>query len=820
MKLQPKILGLLTPLVLFPIAIVGMLAYAYIERTTSELTLEQLENSLDGLDEAIASHIHVAKSSLDLIASNNLIKDYISADTAQDDLELAVQTILKDFQTLNPAYYELRVLQPTGEEKLRLAPTIHNNLQHNEFTVAYFQSALKANRDLTSHYFLNPDNHQPAVQVIKRIWDQQHRELQGFLALTMQLDFIFQKMDNTHLSTPVALLLIDDQNNKLHTPKNSGIRDDIIDQYLEEHLGEKKSPSTWINGNEYLISSRTPHQNINLLGLLSKADLARNARELLSLILVISVLVMIVVITIIYSELNHFIIRPIHRLQELSRAIADGYREHEVNDNSCDEIKHLRKSFITMQKNLDTSNEEVKKLAYLDALTGLPNKVTLLDNLKRMIARAKRNQKKIGVLFLDLDNFKTINDGLGHQMGDILLKETGERLSNCIRGEDYFSLNESAFDGDKNLLARLGGDEFTILLVDLPNLQEASFIALRILATLAEPYFLNGHEIFAGASIGIAVYPNDGDNAELLVKNADIAMYEAKSKGKNSYQYFDNFMNLHITQRIELERGMRSALENGEFVLYYQPRVSIHDANKHEFEALIRWCHPERGLISPMDFIPLAEETGFIQDIGDWVLDNACRQIQIWRDNGMPNVLVSINVSSVQINYGNPVMSVKNTLAKYGIAAKHLEVEITESSLIKNETVAISLLSHLRDLGVTIALDDFGTGYSSLSYLKRFPIDTLKIDRTFIQDIEVDLESLKILKAIITLAKDLKLKIVAEGVETKAQLNFLVELDCETIQGFYLAKPMPAEEASVYYLGQYIQTHAEKIPQREQRPPQ
>ncbi len=521
-----------------------------------------------------------------------------------------------------------------------------------------------------------------------------------------------------------------------------------------------------------------------------------------------------VLIVLIYRLLYQIVIQPIKQLQTLANKISEGEEICDVNTIEASELITVGESLVKMQQSLKAKDHEVKKLAYLDSLTGLPNKATLVNSLNQMIDRAKnKHDTKIGVLFLNLDNFKTINDSLGHKIGDILLKKAADRLNNCICGQDFFALSRHPKLSTKNLIARLSGDEFMLLLIDLTSAQEASSTALRILATLAEPFLLNGNEVHIKASIGISIYPNDGNNAEVLIKNSDIAMHAAKSKGKNSYQFYDDSMNIHMARRLELESGMRTAIENNEFFLNYQPRVSINDPSKREFEALIRWQHPTRGLIGPMEFIPIAEETGFIQDIGEWILDQACQQIRFWRDNGMPNVLVSINISSIQINYGSPVLSIKNMLSKHDISSRHLEIEITESSLIENEAVAINLLTHLRNLGVAIALDDFGTGYSSLSYLKRFPIDTLKIDRTFIQDIEKDQESLKILKSIINLAHDLKLKIVAEGVETREQLDSLIELNCETIQGFYLAKPMLAERAASYYLNGFtLPVNSEQLP--------
>ncbi len=441
-----------------------------------------------------------------------------------------------------------------------------------------------------------------------------------------------------------------------------------------------------------------------------------------------------------------------------------------------------------MRLSLKETTEQIQELAYFDPLTSLPNKITFLDSIHTYIEKTKTNNGIMAILFFDLDNFKHVNDGLGHQMGDLLLMQVGNRLKECVDFENQPYRSEvTSLNSDSCLLARMGGDEFTLIVSDIHSPDEASKIAVRILTRLAMPFVLNEHEVFIGASIGIAIYPHDGNNTETLLK------------GKNNFQFFDQSMNGPVSERITLESKMRTALENDEFRLYFQPRVPVNGGFRYEFEALIRWINPERGFISPGVFIPIAEESGLIQQVGDWVLHSACQQIKTWLDMGYQDVLVSINLSPVQFNYGNPTSSVRHALKKYRIDPKHLEIEITETGLMQNENVATAILMSLKDLGIRIALDDFGTGYSSLAYLRRFPIDTLKIDRSFVNDLEQDPESILVLESIISLAKSLDLEIVAEGVETENQLEILKQKECSSIQGFLFAKPSPPNEAMTFF---------------------
>jgi len=424
--------------------------------------------------------------------------------------------------------------------------------------------------------------------------------------------------------------------------------------------------------------------------------------------------------------------------------------------------------------------ETIRHQAFHDSLTGLPNRMLFKDRLTLAIAHAKRNKQMLAVLFLDLDRFKLINDTLGHDMGDQLLKCIAERLTGCVREDDT--------------VARLGGDEFTILLPEITQVESVAKVAQKILEMIREPLVIEDHELYITTSIGIVLYPNDGEDAETLLKNADTAMYRAKEKGKNNYQIYTPAMNARALERLAMENGLRRALERNEFVVYYQPKVNINTGKIVGMEALVRWQTPDRGLLPPGEFIPLAEDTGLIVPIGEWVLRTACAQNKAWQDAGYPPVRVAVNLSARQFHLQNLVEVVSRILKETGLAPEWLELEITESVAMQNAEYTVKMLKELKEMGIQLAIDDFGTGYSSLSYLKRFPINKLKIDRSFVNEIGLDQDNEAIASTVIVLGQSLKLGVVAEGVETEEQCDFLKQHQCDEMQGFLFGKPVSADE--------------------------
>ncbi|KRE58391.1 putative bifunctional diguanylate cyclase/phosphodiesterase [Paenibacillus sp. Soil750] len=420
----------------------------------------------------------------------------------------------------------------------------------------------------------------------------------------------------------------------------------------------------------------------------------------------------------------------------------------------------------------------VKYMAYHDALTGLPNQRLFKNRLNTALESAKRNNTSIAVLYMDLDRFKLINDTLGHNVGDVLLQNVAGRITECLSKQATIS--------------RQGGDEFTIILSG--HTQEELEQAIQdILYAFSKPFTLQEYQLFVTPSIGISLYPSGGERADILIKNADTAMYRAKDKGKNTYQFFNETMGIQIHQKLNMENALRKALEENQFVVHYQPKVDVLTGRITGAEALIRWQHPELGFIAPSEFIPLAEETGLIVPIGQWVLHTACKQFKAWQTQEMLHMSVAVNLSMLQLRQENFIEMVEQVLNETGLAPQDLEFEITESNAMNNVDLFIQKLIALKKLGVGISIDDFGTGYSSFGYLKQLPIDTLKIDRSFINDITNSEEDAAIVQAIIAMAHILKLKVVAEGVETASQLTLLEQFQCNAVQGYYLSRPLAAE---------------------------
>lgn len=419
-------------------------------------------------------------------------------------------------------------------------------------------------------------------------------------------------------------------------------------------------------------------------------------------------------------------------------------------------------------------------LAQHDFLTGLPNRVLLTERLSRAIGQARRHEKRVALMFIDLDYFKHINDSLGHTVGDLLLQTVAERLKTCVRYTDT--------------VCRQGGDEFVILLTEIEQTQDAAPVAEKILAVFAEPCAVAGHELHVTLSIGISIYPDDGQDSDDVMKNADTAMYHAKANGRNNYQFFTPEMNTRAVRRMFIEGGLRRALRLGEFMLYYQPKIDLASGLMIGSEALIRWQDPEHGLVYPQQFVPIAEESGLIVPIGNWVLREACRQVCAWRDAGLLAVPVSVNISAVEFRHKNFLDGVEKILKETGMLPEFLELELTESILMQDAESSASVLESLKAMGMRLAIDDFGTGYSSLSYLKRFPINTLKIDQSFVQDIDIKVDDASLVSAMIGMGKSLKQRVIAEGVETEAQLAFLRSLQCDEGQGFLFGHPLPAAQ--------------------------
>ena len=440
-------------------------------------------------------------------------------------------------------------------------------------------------------------------------------------------------------------------------------------------------------------------------------------------------------------------------------------------------------NYVSIMSDITTQRESQEKLDFLahhDPLTSLPNRTLFQERLSQAIEKAKRHDDKLAIIFIDLDRFKNINDTLGHTVGDKLLIKLAEHLDLLRRSTDT--------------VARLGGDEFIFLLQDINNAQSMAHYCEKLIDSLKKPFEIDNYSLHLTLSIGICIFPGDGEDVDSLIKNADTAMYRAKEKGKNCYQFFTQDLSEEVAEKLTLENDLRKAVEKNQFELFYQPQYLLSQDKLVSAEALIRWHHPELGLVPPDKFIPLAEETGIILQIGEWVIRDSCRQLKEWRDKGFKLDNIAINVSGLQITRGDLVTFIPSIMTQYGLHPNDLEIEITESTIMNDLEYAVDTLGKLKELGLTIAIDDFGTGYSSLGYLKKLPLDKLKIDRSFIKDIDSDNDDKALVLAIIAMARNLRLDVVAEGVEHKIHHDLLVEHNCKFAQGFLFSKPLPVDE--------------------------
>jgi diguanylate cyclase (GGDEF)-like protein len=445
-----------------------------------------------------------------------------------------------------------------------------------------------------------------------------------------------------------------------------------------------------------------------------------------------------------------------------------------------DQMGRLEEVITLRTRGLEAANRQLRHLATHDALTGLPNRVLLDDRLAQAMAHADRDGRSFALLMCDLDRFKLINDSLGHRAGDELLQEVARRFTGVVRTVDT--------------VARFGGDEFVLVGNSIADAEEATSLAARAIEAFQTPVRIAGIDIHTSPSIGIAIYPADGSSIETLLAHADAAMYAAKLRGCGNVERYVPGMHAGTENKVQLESDLHSAVAQKQFVLYYQPKVDTRSGVVRSAEALIRWMHPTRGIVSPTDFIPLAEECGLIGTIGEWVIREACRQARVWQDDGIPSLRVSVNLSASQFRDSGLVDSIRRALTDADLEARYLEVELTESAVMSDPEQSIAVLEQLSAMGVLVSVDDFGTGYSSMSYLRRFPIDKLKIDRVFINEIVSRPEDASIVRAIVSLAHSLNLKVVAEGVETPAQLDFLNAAGCDEYQGYHFSRPLPAAD--------------------------
>ncbi|WP_163836014.1 EAL domain-containing protein [Spartinivicinus ruber] len=818
MKLRAKIILLLMPTVVLPVLLLGFLAYKEIKRLYEHQTLDQMTLKIKEVKTQVNHLQRVSIGNISLLATTNLLKRYFQLDENKR-YQLLYRPLLQVFQNYQNTYsdhFEIRLLMPDGFEDIRSTWEPIANQTDQEGGEPWFRRLKESDQDTQAFFTLHPDTQKLALLVAKaiRLADQSidplfaEAKLRGYLVISVETSELLQYLQQARIGNNGYMFLVDSQGRILYTPKpDKTVEDKALFSQLKSQVNETLKAQ--FANNESYLSLVPLAENLNLIAVWPEADVHAITQRVEVVVAVITFGTMLVGGILLYWILNSLIVNPILYLKQAALNIADGNMKVAIDTSQTDEIGDLAKAFNDMRDSLRETGIALHKIAYQDSLTGLSNRNMFIESLSRAIAHCKRQKLCFALLFIDLDGFKVVNDTLGHDAGDDLLKTFANRLRLCLRTEDLISRNivdfeETIDDPDKGV-SRLGGDEFTILLNGVAKGEDASLVAERILEALSHPFILKGQRYHLGASIGITVYPDDGDEPGELLKHADTAMYHAKSMGKNNYQFYHNAMTAKAMERHELLTDLRKAIEQGQMILHYQPQLELKTGELIGCEALVRWDHPTKGLIPPFHFIPLAEETGLIVPLGEWVLEEACRQAKEWQIAGFKPIKVAVNVSNIQFNRVDISQLVTDKLGQTGLEAKYLSLELTETSIMQSGNVSFEMLQAIKGQGVGIAMDDFGTGYSSLGALKKLPIDNLKVDKSFIDEIPENSESKVIFKAIVAMTKQFGISLTAEGVETREQRDFLHVHDCDFIQGYLLSKPLPPKE-----MGDFLANHSER----------
>jgi diguanylate cyclase (GGDEF)-like protein len=804
-RLQAKLILVVVPLIAASLLALGWIAHAQLRETSTQTTLREMTSLLDQVSRNVEAVIETAEANVELFSHSVLLQKYMLIDDESVRYTLMQPRLMQLFagyQEAYPDYGEIRVLLPDGYEDTRVTRAYRPNVTEEEADTPLFKALEAFDGEIYTKFFHNPDNQKTSLLVAKKldlkdpaVTIRERSLFRGYLAVTVDLEFIAELVAQNHIGETGEIFFGDNQGNILfahHNEISGGTLASALVTQLR-HAADTKLPVTITHrGGQNLFQARRPHADLLLVARLPEAEMVAASRELGYLVAGITLVAILVTTALLFVLLRRLLIAPIQNLRHAAREIGRGNLEVDVDLDRRDEFGELATSFREMSGNLQRSSDQIRRLAYRDSLTGLANRRMFTEYLSHALAHAQRHRQILALLFLDLDDFKRVNDTLGHQVGDQVLQEIAERLSKTLRTTDYLARGESDLGTDT--IARLGGDEFIVLLPDLKDPRHAAVVAGRVLRALSAPLPIANREFHISTSIGITTYPGDGDDVDTLVKNGDIAMYHAKAQGKNVYQYFDESMNVAAVERLNMENALRKAIKGDELVLYYQPLIGARTGKLVGAEALIRWQHPEMGFLAPGQFIPAAEETGLIVPMGEWVLAHACMQNKAWQDAGFEPIPVSVNISNRQFADKHLSRVVRETLAHTGLDPSYLDIELTESSIMHAEEQATKTLNEIKALGVQTSMDDFGTGYSSLGALRRLPIDTLKIDRSFVVDITTDKDDAAIISAVIAMAKVLNLRTTAEGVETKGQFEFLRALECDVIQGFLFSKPVPADE--------------------------
>ncbi len=811
MKLKLKLPLLLIPLITIPLLIVNYLAYSHLKKSASQEAFYAVSTLLDQIAEKSDNKIAVATANVNLFANYPVLQYYLQTQDPEERYGLIQRPTMKKLigiQKVYTDYHEIRVLQPDGKVDLYLSNRQPDQPRNRRLDDNLLPLEEGVAPQATYHYDRN--SRQLNLYTAAPLYETSDAfgsnisagDLLGHLVITIDTDFLTRLIREMPIGIKGGLLLSDEQGNVLAAPDSLNLDELGFTRVADANRlpgvisSRQLNPAAHIpqlfrlETQNFYVGSKPLHDNLIAHILIPEHELLLISSDISLLVGIVTAIAILLAVPLLLYMLRRQILVPIKRISQALYQLGEGQEDIEIEAINDDEIGELSQSFNVMSRELRQSNAKIRALAFKDTLTGLSNRHMFGLTLEKVMADCRDRQSSLALLFLDLDNFKNINDTLGHQAGDNLLKSTALLLEKNLRSNDYIGLANPVV---YNSIARLGGDEFIILLPHIHNREEVDLVASRIIKAMDTPIKLNNQEFHIGASVGITIFPEDGHTAEDLIKNADMAMYQAKKLGKHRYHYFSESIGADKLALVKMEQKLHKAINQRAFELYYQPQIDSQTRQIVSVETLIRWPDKEQGLITPDQFIPLAEETGLIVPIGEWVLETACMQLKKWHDQGLPLINLAVNVSGVQLNKADLLAQVDKALRASQLDPKYLHIELTESAILNGRELAIKLLNTLRWQGISIALDDFGTGYSSLSYLRMLPIDILKIDRSFISEIHQQ-HNAPILSAIITMAHALKLTVVAEGVEDQSQIDFMCKKRCDLLQGYYFSRPLPAEE--------------------------
>jgi diguanylate cyclase (GGDEF)-like protein len=751
-----------------------------------------------------------AATAANSLAKSSVLAEYFAMEQSVRELVLhsAVLDLFASYEMIHPAIHQIQLWNVNYQREAYLT---NKNMAGPSDVSRDMLDEVTALQSPAEMYLLNNQQGESYLMVIAPVYKEMRNKktgrgenvIVGYVVLGSPFELL-QRVADLGESETTLFFFVDEYGRLLTKLDNSVVEQlpafsEVIGLLSDDNTLEFSS-----DGESYFFRF---HQVLPEMWLGSLID--NSAIDMESISFLRSAFMPMMVVTLFAGLLFYWfvskrLITPIEQLISATRKIAKGDYNLSLAADSADELGELSLAMRFMSEQVSQSSKRIQQLAYYDSLTQLPNRNTLAETLDTLIANGGRDQQKLAVLFIDLDDFKKVNDSLGHAAGDDLLVQVSQRLKDTLRTSDsvYNSAHPCNVD---EMVSRLGGDEFNALVNGINSAHDAALIAKRIVKELGKPFSIFNKTIHVGASVGIAIYPDDGVTAEELLKNADLAMYEAKADGKNNYHIYTEEINRQVHERLQLEQDIREAVQKNDFELYFQPKIALDGGEIEGFEALIRWNHQQKGLVSPAYFIPLAEESSLILDIGYWVLQEAAKQISQWRDSCLANGrTLAVNISAKQISQKDFVTQLRTIFGEARAPLELLEIELTETSLFSDEQRVNEHLLALKKLGVQISLDDFGTGYSSLNFLRRFPIDSIKIDRSFIANLTESGESQAIVIAVLQLCNQMHLKVVAEGIEEFEQVSLLKELGCDQGQGYYFAKPMSATDIERFQIGSTI----------------